>query len=349
MRALTPFEPALAQLRSAAPRPHARFPVHWERAFAAPLPHLTVFLQITEILSLRAEAQLALGDGETAAADVALGFRCCQALEHEPTLIVALVRWSMITRLESVVRSGLAKRVWQEPQLQMFQRDSRSLKPLANYRLAMSSERGFMNQSFDRFAGGATAETYWLLHARPVDEGSVTWAERVAAGIYPRGWFLQNKVMVNTLWDRLDEQVDSEARQLQSIEPMEHEGIAFSRSAFTRFYYAPTILSLPVLMHTGLKAAQAQVLANEAEIACALARVEAASGSLPEKLEELMPVFLAEIPIDPMSGAPLHYQKLGPAEYKIWSVGANQKDDGAKILPGKAASEQPDWVWHVRR
>ena len=44
LQALDRFAAPLAELREAGMRPQCRFPVHWEKAFAAPLPHLAVWL-----------------------------------------------------------------------------------------------------------------------------------------------------------------------------------------------------------------------------------------------------------------------------------------------------------------
>ena len=53
-------------------------------------------------------------------------------------------------------------------------------------------------------------------------------------------------------------------------------------------------------------------------------------GELPDKLEALIPRYLPELPMDPFDGKPLRYDKA-----KIWSVGANLKDDGGDGVSGK--------------
>lgn len=67
----------------------------------------------------------------------------------------------------------------------------------------------------------------------------------------------------------------------------------------------------------------------------ALERHRLARGSYPETLESLFPEALAELPIDPWSGAPLRYRLVDPATdpqgrgYLLYSIGADRVDDGA--------------------
>lgn len=53
-------------------------------------------------------------------------------------------------------------------------------------------------------------------------------------------------------------------------------------------------------------------------------------GALPETLGALIPDYLAEIPRDPLSGAPLLYRSE-PGAYTIYSVGLDRQDDGGDI------------------
>jgi len=50
-------------------------------------------------------------------------------------------------------------------------------------------------------------------------------------------------------------------------------------------------------------------------------------GGLPEKLDELTPSLLAEVPEDPFTGAELEYRRTDKG-YLIYSVGRDRKDDG---------------------
>jgi hypothetical protein len=61
--------------------------------------------------------------------------------------------------------------------------------------------------------------------------------------------------------------------------------------------------------------------------ALALAAYRADRGSYPEKLVDLCPKYLGEIPSDPCGDGSLQYRRSG-SEFMLYSVGWNGKDDG---------------------
>ena len=58
-------------------------------------------------------------------------------------------------------------------------------------------------------------------------------------------------------------------------------------------------------------------------------------GALPDSLEALVPEFLSGVPIDPLSGEPVRYRRIGDG-YTVYSVGRNGKDDGGTSLQGQS-------------
>ncbi len=60
-----------------------------------------------------------------------------------------------------------------------------------------------------------------------------------------------------------------------------------------------------------------------------------------------MPRFIAKLPHDVITGAPLKYRRDGDG-YNLYSVGWNEKDDSGKSGTKSApASEDGDWVWQM--
>jgi hypothetical protein len=110
LAALGRFDEPLAELRKAADRPYAVFPIHYHENFEAALPHLQVFKGLSSILALRAVAQLADGKPELALQDVRLGFRLAEALKSEPLVISQMVRLGMIRAILQPVWEGMAQR-----------------------------------------------------------------------------------------------------------------------------------------------------------------------------------------------------------------------------------------------
>jgi hypothetical protein len=67
---------------------------------------------------------------------------------------------------------------------------------------------------------------------------------------------------------------------------------------------------------------------DEAEAILALRLFELKHGALPENLKELVPEFLAKLPDDHFSG---HSMLWNSASRVLYSVGADQKDDGGSV------------------
>ncbi|HEY6227931.1 MAG TPA: hypothetical protein VI282_12480, partial [Verrucomicrobiae bacterium] len=76
-----------------------------------------------------------------------------------------------------------------------------------------------------------------------------------------------------------------------------------------------------------------------------------AEGKLPATLDKLAPKYLSKVPNDFMTGAPLKYKLTSNnSGYRLYSVGANRKDDGGvpDTIQTKGRQRQlleRDWVW----
>ena len=68
-------------------------------------------------------------------------------------------------------------------------------------------------------------------------------------------------------------------------------------------------------------------------------------GSLPDKLEDLVPLFLKEAPVDSFSGRPFVYRTTsGGSAFTLYSVGSDQVDDGGRPASEfRAAGDQVFW------
>ena len=74
---------------------------------------------------------------------------------------------------------------------------------------------------------------------------------------------------------------------------------------------------------------QTRALLRSAASAVAAMRFRQARGRWPASLDALVPDYLAKVPVDPFSGAPLIYKILGDG-IMVYSVGRNRTDDGGK-------------------
>jgi hypothetical protein len=82
----------------------------------------------------------------------------------------------------------------------------------------------------------------------------------------------------------------------------------------------------------------------------AIERYRLAKGSLPEKLDDLVPTYLKAIPQDPFDGKPLRYKKLAKG-YVVYSVGDDGEDNGGaeKNSEGSTVGKGTDITFIVER
>jgi hypothetical protein len=81
-----------------------------------------------------------------------------------------------------------------------------------------------------------------------------------------------------------------------------------------------------------------------AVIGLAAKRFQIATGSFPEKLDNLVPMYVNHVPADPFGNGPMHMKRDG-TDLVLYSVGADCHDDGG--VPWDNAKRQGDIVFRV--
>jgi hypothetical protein len=84
--------------------------------------------------------------------------------------------------------------------------------------------------------------------------------------------------------------------------------------------------------------------------AIALKRHQLRHATLPKELNELVPEFLPELPRDPVDGKALRYRLNADDTFLLYSIGADNVDDGGDATPVPPATFSQlqagrDWVW----
>jgi hypothetical protein len=85
---------------------------------------------------------------------------------------------------------------------------------------------------------------------------------------------------------------------------------------------------LPAMQSPRVKAVRANLEFEATRVVCAVKSYQLTHGAPPEHLADLVPSFLASLPIDPFDGKSLRYRHDG-TNWVIWSVGSDLKDDNA--------------------
>ena len=102
------------------------------------------------------------------------------------------------------------------------------------------------------------------------------------------------------------------------------------KSLYERARYLFSFTPESFLKVSLLRAMQAQTEARLCIAAIGLQRYEMEFGKYPEKLDELVPRFVAEVPKDSMDGGVLKYRRENKG-YLLYSSGSDGEDDGGSI------------------
>ncbi len=137
--------PVFEELRSASQRPHSRFRINYANPNPAAilLPHLAVLKHLSQVLQLRASAELALGRTDEAFEDVMLMLYLSGACGDEPFLISHLVRIAQFQLALQPLAEELAEHQWSGAQLRGLQDRLGRLDFCADARRVLHGERVF--------------------------------------------------------------------------------------------------------------------------------------------------------------------------------------------------------------
>jgi hypothetical protein len=115
-------------------------------------------------------------------------------------------------------------------------------------------------------------------------------------------------------------------------------GIAMTQAAMEsrrdRMRFAPALIFSPSVGHMYKAVERSNQKLDATEVALALALWHKRNGAWPERLEELVPAMLPEVPRDRFDGQPLRYT-VRDGRPVVYSVGPDRDDDGGRPLGAK--------------
>jgi hypothetical protein len=319
-----PLEEIARDLRQ---RPFMRAPLYYERRYAMSLPHLVVFQNLARLYQLHALASLATGDGAAAFEDIRTMRRLRNVTEPGQTIMGNLVAVTIDHITRATLREGFATRVWTEAQLREIASIMGSDDSLTDYAKNLRHER-----------------ITFLLTAE--DTRSVqTLPGNLIGSYFPKATRDFDRVFY---CDFTQQQLDNVLRssptssRVARAKERERHLDEESRKIPSRFLRPLSFLALPTLTSVIPTVLQDNASSAMTQVALAIERYRILRGVVPDHLPQLVPDFLPAVPLDPIDGQPLRYQKTDSASYKIWSIGWNEKDESGTIHSDR---KQGDWVW----
>lgn len=329
--ALTLFDSTLDQLQSAAERPYARFPVDWEDDFFDDRPFRWIFWRLGNLLVMRACARIADNQGDKALQDILLILRLADLVQG-PALHCQYHKNRFISQAIHMAWFGIASHAWTETQLSHLLEilDHQNLN--AHALTALRAERSLSLTTFK-------PKLYYAAQSQSMC-CDVTLTQFAVMRSMPQGWLRQLQVHDSQEYERIRAELlkGMSPKGCLAIIPSASDdsasGTALSRwlSAFLSLDYRS--YDIDVLRRT--RRTMAEIALTKAAIA--LERHRLSQGSLPHTPS-------SPLPLDPVTGTPLHYHRIDHSRYKLWSVADNEIDDGGQKGSGEDWEPPLDWVW----
>jgi hypothetical protein len=347
--ALSKYNSTIKALREAARRPYARFPVEYDAEDPAriPLAHLNVVRMCSQVLQLRAIAELQGGQNEQALADVKLALRLANSIRNELFLVSHLVRIAMLRMTLQPIYEGLAENKWSDAQLAELDSELAKLNFAISYKLALRGEMVFCHDGTFDYLRRHPEQIYNLSGNYGNERPSLL--ARILTHLIPSGWFYQYELnctrpMVKYYLPEADAKRDT----FSPSKAKEAEVAVASETKRLNGFNGIEKLMLPSLSGAAEQFAYGQTAVDLARTAIALERYRLAHGGYPDSLDALAPQLMEKIPHDVIGGGPLHYRLTSDGEFVLYSIGWNERDDGGVVGLTKTRTvdiDKGDWVW----
>ena len=300
------------QLRDALARPLCRFPSEWyEGENRHPKRPPYIRLRNAALLeSMRVTLHVAARDDAAALEDLLVSFRLANATKANPCLVAAMIRVAITDLTMGGVWLGLNERIWDDATLARIEEKLTEIDLIDAYQFGMETERALYNRMFQSFADDQSE----LMKA--YDSDSKRWRRFAMKYLYPVGWVYRSQIKTNQYFDLVLADVDR-GRGMLKIDIGPAERFIKSASELQDFIF----LSIaPAPLRAASRTVATEALVRQARTACALERYRLKHGEFPSHLDALVSSrFLTTLPLDPISGAPMEYQKFDDDRFSLKS------------------------------
>ncbi|MBI2478612.1 MAG: hypothetical protein HYV60_08235 [Planctomycetia bacterium] len=301
---------------------YARFDQDFEEGCEALLSELQRLRTSARMLQLEARVAAHRGDAAAAARSIHAMFATCRAVQEEPLLVSHLVHVALAGMAVDELGYALGSVEISDADLQMLREDVRSVDFQHSLERSLVGERVLGILTFrnpGRFDVGAGLP----LPARANNEDLALYLSTFAK-------YLEASRQPFPQATELAQEANFDVHQVTGGSPVNN------------LRYIFTNMLLPTVSAVFEASARGVGAATSAETSLAIEQYRRAKGKLAETLAELVPEFLAAVPMDPTDGQPLRYV-INDGGYVLYSGGKNRIDDG-----GVMGVERLDEVFSVK-
>jgi hypothetical protein len=334
-------KPAVDDFLVAARLPRCDWQLDYTSPFTIPLPHLMKLREATKLLRLVAIRQAERGDGDAAVATTIAMLGMKQGMEEDPFLISHLVRIAC----DNDTYKGLGRVLEGRPSERACRELIEALdahRPAGELARTLAAERALGLDLFEKLRdgkkpdfGGGAEEEQLVRYAR---------ARRLLPWLLDR----DEAAYIEVMSDSIAAAANAGKRSSLGEGARIAARVQASDSRLAALRQVMQMLT-PATSHALENEVTIEGVRASARAAAAIALFRARHGKLPDRIEELVPEVLPEVPRDPWTDAPLVYKREGNG-FVVYSVGKNLFDDGGPLEPedAKGAPARDDEGVRVR-
>ena len=320
---------ALELLHTGAAIEDCRYAVDLTLGMGTLMPNLSEMRGSVFLLKLEAILHADAGDGESAKRSAITCFGIARTLEGLPTTIAQLVRSACQAIAVSTVEQIVNRTELTDEQLAEFVRCVREGERMCGLSEALIGER-CMGMTFFKNPQGVDPDLVGGIPLGPL------------VALYKAAGLADSDAAIYL--DLMDGYLKSS--QLPPHERQEAADAVGDRLRSTSKAHVLLHTIMPALSRVTTIELRTIARLRAADAAIAVLRYRLATGKLPDKLADLVPAYLENIPKDPFDGNKLRYKKLDPG-FIVYSIGEDLSDDGGKEKPSKTAKGGKPVNWDV--
>jgi hypothetical protein len=320
---LTSAKAAVKEARSLAEMPRGRHDINYQdNVVAILLPHCSAMREVAQLMRYDAMLRAEQGDADGALESCRAMANAGRSIGEEPFFICSLVRMAIRSVVNVSLERTLAQARPTEPALASMQRllEDDETAPLLLH--GARGERALMHHLFEAAKSGKIShgEVKAMLASMGLPDNELI-------VLFFFGTSARNELAVL----RYETEIVEAAKlppHLQSERMSQIEATSKQQPMIARMFI-PAAGRVTEAFHRTLAELRSDIVALSVE------RYRLAHGVWPASLDDVVPKYLREIPLDPFNGRPLNYRRLGDGVV-IYSVGPDHEDNDGHI-----ARDQP--------
>jgi hypothetical protein len=312
------------------------------------LVHLPFMSSSAQLLANDARRAIAAGDGQTAFADAEAILGISRHCEETPFLICSVTASGIQNKAYAIIHEVLSEKpdLWTDPQLRDLAHQLASSR--IDWRRGFEGERSSFYDCMQRLytdnghGDGRLAlqvtkdkNLFQLLDAvSENNEAAVFGKPGIATLSMPAvNLLVASRSTMTELYDKVTNQaiamVDRPYWEWSREHSLNEEVEALAHDLLGRFRYLFVALLTPSYDTVLYRVVASEGNRDGALIGLALELYHRENGKWPKSLSELSPRWLPKVPVDPMTGEPLHCKIIHDRPI-VYSVGDDRDDDGGR-------------------